>query len=162
MRSSLAVLSVLLATRAFAFAPAEIVHDMVGRMLLSSGYGAGVVSMRVNCVFYEGGPICRGSWHCRAAPADRGTPICDRARGRAQLEMDDAARADHLSHDAGVSVFFPDGAECAFRGTVPFSFGAIPAVSGEYACHDAAGTLIEQGLFGFRARSIGKWIYRYD
>ena len=163
MRALLAVLPVLFATGAFAFVPAEIMHEMVGRMLaIGYGDGVGVVSMKVNCVFYEDGPICRGSWRCRAALGDRGTPICGRAKGRAQLEMDDVARADLLSHDARLSVRFPDGAECAFRGTVPFSFGVIPAVSGEYDCRDAAGTLTEQGLFGFRARSIGKRIYRFD
>jgi hypothetical protein len=131
--------------------------------MLSTGSGDGVVSMKVNCVFYEGGPICRGSWRCRAAPSDRGTPICDRAKGQAELDMDDVARADQLSHDARLSVRFPDGAECSFRGTVPFWWsGPIPAVSGEYDCHDSAGTAIEEGLFGFRTRANGKPIYRYD
>ena len=164
MIARFAALLLALATPALGFAPAQVVHQMVGRALPNTAVAESVVSMRLVCVFYEEGPTCTGRWQCKRAPGDHGTPsaCCRRAKGPVVLEMDAHAREDQLSHDASFSLEFSDGTSCTFRGTVPFSFGQVPAVAGRYECLDAAGLGIEQGLFGIRAREIGKPFRRFD
>jgi hypothetical protein len=164
MIARLSVLLLCIATPALGFAPAHVMHEMVGRVLPNAAVGEGIVSMRLDCVFYEEGPTCSGRWQCKRAPGERGAPsaTCPRARGRAVLQMDALLRDDHLSHDAELSLRFSDGTSCSFVGTVPFSFGQVPAVAGRYECHDAAGLIVEQGLFGIRAREIGKPVHRFE
>jgi hypothetical protein len=156
-------LLLLIAAPTFAFAPAHVVHEMVGQML-PNAYDDGIVTMRVDCVFYEEGPTCTGRWRCKRAPGAgrEPSPSCRHGQARVVLDMDALVRDDHLSHDATLSLSFSDGASCSFVGTVPFSFGQVPAVSGQYERRDAGGGAIEQGLFGFRARSIGQPFHRFD
>jgi hypothetical protein len=160
----LAVLLSALATAALGFAPAHVVHRMVGRALPNMAVAESVVSMRLDCVFYEEGPTCTGRWQCKPAPGDRRMPSasCPREKGAVVLEMGPQTRSDDLSHDASFSLEFSNGTGCSFRGTVPFSFGEVPAMAGRYECFDAAGLGIEQGLFGIRAREIGKPFHRFD
>ena len=164
MIARLASLLLCVATPALGFAPAHVVHQMVGRVLPNGATAEGIVSMRLECVFYEEGPTCSGRWQCKRAPGDRRAPSasCRQAKGRAVLEMDARAREDHLSHDAKLELSFSNGTSCSFVGTVPFSFGQVPAVAGRYECHDVAGLSVGEGLFGIRAREIDKPFRRFD
>jgi len=152
-------------TAASAFAPAHAVHEMTGRMMPDGAAAVGIVSMRLDCVFYEEGPECRGRWRCKKMPHD-GAPsssVCRQGSARAILDVASFNGDDPLSRAAGMSLYLPDGTYCRFTGTVPFVFGTqVPAVSGRYDCQGQAGTAVEQGLFGFRSRAIGQRFYRFD
>ena len=153
-----------IATAASAFAPAHVIHEMAGRMM-PDGHAVGVVSMRLDCVFYEEGPECRGQWRCKKMAHDGGatSSVCRQGKARALLDVSSAIGSDRLSHGAQMSLYLPDDTYCWFTGTVPFLFNAqVPTVSGRYECHDAAGTTLEQGFFGFRSRAIGRPFYRFD
>jgi ABC-type multidrug transport system ATPase subunit len=141
----------------------HVVHEMVGRML-PVGFGDAVVSMKVDCVFYEERADLHGLVAiARLRPASRRTRSAAAPRAERSSRMDSRARDDHLSHDARLSVSFPDGADMRVQGdgavlvrTGPRGVGHVRVLRRRQARR------IEQGLFGFRARSIGKPFHRFD
>ena len=156
------VLSLLVATEARGFAPAHRIHEMAGRM---RGRREVAITLKVDCVFYEEGPICEGSWRCRSVALDRrpGEPACRHRRGRAILESYGGEDFTSPNRAGFVTLHFADGGTCRLDGALPYFFTAeVPGMFGRYRCVDPAGVEVDQGVFGFRATQIGAPFRSFD
>jgi hypothetical protein len=151
-------LTLLIPLEASAFAPAHVVHGMVGQMRPAAGPNVRI-TLRVDCVFYEDSPECSGTWRCESLPGEPNG--CRHRQGRAFLDIRSTEARCPIDGDpcvpASLMITFPDGTSCQLAGTVPYLFGgAIPGISGQYVCRDGDGLETERGVLGVRTRSIGK------
>jgi len=163
----IASLVLLVPSGALGFAPAHVIHEMVGQMLPVLAPDMRI-TLHLDCIFYEEGPYCPGRWHCKPLPIDRvrGRPSCLHRSGRATLEATPGPVNDGDPSQSGfVTLNFHDWGSCRLDGRVPYLFTydvEVPGMFGHYRCVDASGVETARGLFGFRARLVGKPFYNFN
>ena len=163
----IASLVLLVPSGALGFVPAQVIHEMVGEMLpeLSPEMR---ITLHLDCIFYEEGPYCPGHWRCEPLPGYRvqGRPSCPHRSGRALLEATSSSPFNDKdpSQPGSVTLNFHDGGSCRLDGRIPYIFvhnAYVPGMFGHYSCVDASGNETARGVFGFRARVVGKPFFNF-
>jgi hypothetical protein len=149
--------------------PPHATHEMTGQLRATNGSGARI-ALRLDCLFYDEGDIsCTGRLRCRtlidlgdgvAMPRSR---ACDRASAVLDTDHPYPSTDGFPSTPGSMTVELGSGGECSFKGTVPYVFDLeVAGMFGHYECVDQNHMPTETGVFGFRARSIGKPFHRLD
>jgi hypothetical protein len=127
---------------------------------IASGTGGHVSRLSVSFK-HRGRTVLGGIYRC--APVAQLPGVCLFSAASVVPNIDDPRCADlrcnvipgrsFVDSAFAFEVQSSTGAECFYKGKVPFKFDAVtPAISGSYECRDAGGGSLGDGTFGLQPR----------
>jgi hypothetical protein len=140
-----------------ALPPPHVAHRLAGGIWPDT-VAQGTLTLTLDCIMYGSGydgdaDTCGGRLRCDG----RGCPVVS---GSVLLEAflpHHVGRPLDPSWSGKMTLHRADGSQCTFTGTIPYRQGfEIPAFAGRYECAAGDGTPLGGGLFGVRARFVGK------